>query len=61
MVKKNKYDIVGYYFDGKVSYKLYKDENGEPKTVKWKDNKNNNYGDYSGIDHDSLPNKKGNK
>ncbi len=57
MAKKNKKELVGYYFDGKTSYKMYKDENGEPSQEIWKDKKDNNYGDYSGIDHDSLPNK----
>ena len=58
MAKKNKKELVGYYFDGKTSYKMYKDENGTESQEVWKDKQDNNYGDYSGIDHDSLPNTK---
>lgn len=61
MAKKNKKELVGYYFDGKTSYKMYKDENGKESQEVWKDKQDNNYGDYSGIDHDSLLNKQGNR
>ena len=51
--KKNK-ELVGYYYDGKKSWKLYKDnETGEETQELWKDKSDGNY-DYSGIDHDKL-------
>jgi len=48
---KNKKELTGYYYDGKKSYKLYKDENGKETQVLWKDEESNY--DYSGIDHDN--------
>jgi len=43
--KKSKKELVGYYYDGKNSYELFKDESGKET------HKKVNY-DYSGINHD---------
>jgi len=49
MTKKNK-EVVGYYYDGKKSWKLYKDECGNEWQEEW-DNKESNF-DLSGANHD---------
>jgi|TARA_B110000483_G_scaffold40920_1_gene50706 hypothetical protein len=54
MAKKNKKKIVGYYYDGKDSYNLYEDENGNKTQEKVEDKSKGDYGDYSGINHDKL-------
>ncbi|MDB4809889.1 hypothetical protein OAH34_01695 [bacterium] len=46
--------MVGYYFDGKNSYNMYEDEDGNNTQELVKDKSKGNYGDYSGIDHDKL-------
>ena len=53
MVKKKvKKDLIGYYYDGKKSWKMYKDENGKEWQEEW--NKSESNYDYSGVDHDKL-------
>jgi len=34
MKKQNKWQVVGYYFDGQNTYTLLKDENGRSKRVR---------------------------
>jgi|TARA_E500000318_G_C3563212_1_gene214502 hypothetical protein len=33
-MKKSKWKVVGYYFDGKQAYTLLQDESGKTKTIK---------------------------
>ena len=55
--KYNRKEVVGYYYDGKKSWKLYKDEDGNESQEEW-NNSESNY-DYSGVDHNnSLHNNK---
>ena len=35
-MKKNKWELHGYYFDGKKSWIMYLDTNGNIKMKKWK-------------------------
>ena len=48
--KKVKKELIGYYYDGKKSWKMYKDENGKEWQEEW--NKSESNYDYSGVDHD---------
>ena len=50
MAKNNK-EVVGYYYDGKKSWKLYKDEYGKETQEEWNDSESNY--DYSGVNHDN--------
>ena len=50
--KKAKKELIGYYYDGKKSWKLYKDEDGKEWQEEW--NKSESNYDYSGIDNDKL-------
>ena len=34
-MKKNKWELHGYYFDGKTSWVMYIDKNGNIKTRRW--------------------------
>ena len=52
--KKAKKELIGYYYDGKKSWKLYKDEEGKEWQEEWNKNKSESNYDYSGIDHDKL-------